>query len=587
VIPEEKIAEIRAACRISEFISPHISLKRRGRSLMGLCPFHNEKSPSFSVNDDNGFYHCFGCNESGNVFKFLMQVENISFPESVRKVAERYGITVPETDDPRARQRASLYDVNASAARYFRRCLLETPAGKPILEYLSERGIGDDACEEFTIGAASTSGDGLVRWFAREGVDSAAAVTLGLLGSRGNGLFDRFRGRLMFPIRDGQGRVIGFGGRVVGDANGPKYLNSPESEVYRKSRALYGIYEARKAMRDCDELLLVEGYLDVVALHQSGVCNVVATCGTALTPDQARAMRRHASEVVTLFDADTAGGAAAARSFPIFIEAGIWSRAALLPDGEDPDSFVRSQGADALREKVRRAAPLAEVYAKHRVASAPAGTSGLAHAAADMAEILAKVEDPFEYDLLISKAALWTEISEDELRRQSRRRRALSQQRTQSAAPQVESHTALPRPAGAAGPEELLACALLAGPDASHALEESIVLNSMENGVWKQLVDDIIGRCRAGRSIDPTELAEGLPGDYRSRVMHRLLDGSFADAGLRSQVIADCVSKIEERARRAHNRSLLMELKRREELGVDDGTEDGLAELKPRKRPDA
>lgn len=587
MIPEEKIAEIRAASQISEFISPHISLKRRGRSLLGLCPFHNEKSPSFSVNDENGFYHCFGCNESGNVFKFLMAIENLTFPEAVRKVADRYGIVVPENEDPRSRQRASLYDINASAARYYRLCLLETPAGRPVLDYLSGRGIGEEVAELFSIGAASTSGDGLRRWFAREGIDKAAAISLGLLGSRGSRVYDRFRGRLMFPIRDGQGRVIGFGGRAIADGDGPKYLNSPESEVYHKSRALYGLYEARKAMRDSEELLLVEGYLDVVALHQAGIGNVVATCGTALTSEQAGAMRRHASEVVTLFDADSAGGAAAARSFPIFLESGIWARSATLPDGEDPDSFVRTHGAEAMRERVRRAAPLVEAYAKHRVASAPAGTSGLAHAAADMAELLAKVEDPFQYDLLVSKAALWTEISEEELRRQGRMRRAQAQRRAQSA-PREERFAPTPsRPAGAAGPEELLVCALLAGPEAVAELDTQRILDSLENGVWKQLVDDIIDRVRTRRSIDPAELAESLPGDYRSRVLERLLDETFADAGIRKKVVADCVSKIEERARRAHNRTLLADLKRREELGVDDVAREGLADLIPRKRPDA
>ncbi len=554
---------------------------------MGLCPFHNEKSPSFSVNDENGFYHCFGCNESGNVFKFVMAMENISFPEAVRKVADSCGIAVPESNDPHARQRASLYDVNASAARYFRRCLLETPAGKPVLEYLANRGIGDEVAEEFTVGAASTSGEGLVKWFKREGIDMRAAVSVGLIGRSGERIYDRFRGRLMFPIRDGQGRVLGFGGRVIGDGDGPKYLNSPESDVYHKSRALYGLYEARKALRDADELLLVEGYLDVIALHQAGVGNVVATCGTALTPEQARSMRRHASEVVTIFDSDSAGMAAAARSFPIFIEAGIWSRAATLPEGEDPDSYVRGEGRDALRDKVRRAAPLAEAYAKHRVANAPPGTSGLAHAASEVAELLAKVEDPFEYDLLVSKAALWTEISEEELRRQSKRRRAAADRRTQSSAPEPYGVQAPVRPAGAAGSEELLACALLAGPDAVAGIDSETLLNSLENGVWKALVSDIIERAREGRSIDPTEIAEKLPGDYRSRVLERLLDETFTDAAIRSRVVADCILKIEERARRAHNRSLLVELRRREELGVADNAQDGLADLRPRKRPDA
>ena len=274
MISEERIAEVRQSARISEFVTPHVSLKRRGRSFVGLCPFHNEKTPSFTVDDERGFFHCFGFSAGGNVFKFLMLIENLTFPESVHKVAAHYGIKIPEEGAHASGARDAMFEATASTARYFRRCLIETPVGKPMLNYLAERGIGEEASERFLIGTSPDSGDGLVRWFQKEGINPQLGLKVGLLGDRGGRLYDRFRGRLMFPIRDAQGRVIGFGGRMLGDGDGPKYLNSSESELYHKSRALYGVYEARDALRNDAAMILVEGYFDVIALHQAGVQNL-------------------------------------------------------------------------------------------------------------------------------------------------------------------------------------------------------------------------------------------------------------------------------------------------------------------------
>jgi DNA primase len=419
VISDDKIAEIRQAARISEFISPHVALKRRGRSLLGLCPFHNEKSPSFSVDDDRGFYHCFGCSAGGNVFTFLMEHERLTFPEAVRKVASHYGIDVPETDANTERRDPSFYEINASAARYYRRFLVETEHGRRFRDYLASRGIGEEVAETFTVGAASPSGTGLARWLAKEGVDLRKAAALGLVVDRGGTAYDRFRDRLMFPIRDSQGRVIGFGGRQMGDGDGPKYLNSPESEVYQKSRALYGIYEARDALRHAETVLLVEGYVDVIALHQAGVPNTVATCGTAFTATQLRMIRRHAAEVVTFFDGDAAGRRAAARSLPVFVEESLWPKGVSLPEGEDPDTFVRNAGVDALRDKVRAAVPLATVYAEQIQATAGRDSASVARLGTELAGILALVKNEFERDFLLKKVAFAAGLSEEVLRREA------------------------------------------------------------------------------------------------------------------------------------------------------------------------
>jgi DNA primase len=577
VIPEEKIAEIRESAKISEFVSAHVTLKRRGRSLLGLCPFHNEKTPSFSVNDEHGFFHCFGCSAGGNIFKFLMMMENLTFPEAVRKVAERYGIRVEDDGDRSADARATLFEVNASAARYFRRCLLETPPGKDALAYLGRRGIGDQASDAFQIGVAPSSGDGLVRWLRREGGEIEHAIKVGLIGNRGGRTYDRFRGRLMFPIRDAQGRVIGFGGRLIADGDGPKYLNSPESEVYRKSRALYGVYESRDALRDSELLLLVEGYLDVIALHQAGIKTTVATCGTALTAEQARIMRRYAADVVTLFDGDAAGGSAAARSFPIFIEAGLWARGAELPAGEDPDSFVRSHGREALERRIEQAVPLAEAYVRHVVDTAAGGDIGMARAGAELAALLGKVDDPFARDLLVRKASLWTGLSEDVLRRQGRK-----------TAPPAPGRPAPPRRSRAAsGPEELLVTLALVDRECALRADRSGALDEMADPVWKALADGIISLIRKGKTIDVGEILDELPDEPKSRVRTKLLEGDFGDSEVRGRIVDDCVRKIQEATRRRHNAAMLAELRKREQLGIDLQPDEELAGWKPRNPSDA
>ena len=584
MIAEEKIAEIRQAARISEFISPHVALKRRGRNLTGLCPFHEEKTPSFSVDDERGFYHCFGCGTGGNVFKFLMAIEGLSFPEAVRKVAERYGIDVPEQGGAKAApSRDRYYHTNASAARYFRRCLLETPAGRPVLDYLSRRGVGDEVAETYLLGASPTSGDGLVRWLRKEGIDASTARELGLLVERGGALQDRFRGRLMFPIRDAQGRVVGFAGRSIGDDAGPKYLNSAESPVYHKSRVLYGLFEAREALRSVSTLILVEGYLDAIALRQAGVASVAATCGTALTAEQARMIRRQADEVIVVFDGDGAGTAAAARSFPVFTDAGLWPKMVVLPAGEDPDSFVRASGLEAFEQCLDRAVPLVDAFVEFTAQAAGGGPSGAARAAAELSAVLARLDNPFERDVLIRKAALWTGISEDVLRRQASAETVRSRPtRRPPALPGAKT------PGGAPGPEELLVTLMLTGDDVVRRVHDEEVFNLMVSPVWKPVAAAMIDRLQRGLPVDPGATLEEIPEQYRQRVAGRLVEGAgFDDAETRERVLADCIRGIRRSARRRHNESLLLELRRREELGAEVKPGEELAGWKPRNLSDA
>jgi DNA primase len=432
--------------------------------------------------------------------------------------------------------------------------------------------VSKSAVETYGLGAAPVSGKGLTAWFEREAIDGGDAVKLGLLGEKEGRRYDRFRGRLMFPIRDIQGRTLGFGGRSGESAAGPKYLNSPESEIYRKSRALYGVYEGRQALREAERAVVVEGYLDVIALHEAGIEAVVASCGTALTVEQARLLKRFSSEVVVLFDGDDAGMAAAARSFPVFVEAGVWAYGAFLPRGEDPDSYVRTHGAAKMLAVIKNAAPLAESYVR-RLGSG-SGIADSARAAAELASVLKKVSDPFEHDLLVRKAAMWTGVSEQLLRSRGRPERSATPVPVGSGS------------GGAAGSEELLATVLLADPGLAAQVDEAEALRSMQDATWRDIVARTIEAAPGGK-VDAGEMLAGLSKTLRDRVAGRLAEGAVADPSMRQRVLTDCVKSIQAQARRRHNLDLVSKMRKREQLDPDRDLPEELAEWKPREGCDA
>jgi DNA primase len=582
VIAEQKIAEVRQAARISEFVSPYVALKRSGRGMLGLCPFHGEKSPSFSVDDDRGFYHCFGCGAGGNVFKFVMQMENVTFPEAVRKVAAHYGIDVPDDSGPpgAASERDASFAMLASAANFYHAVLGKPGFGETVRNYLVERGIGEAARERFFLGASPASGDALTQHLRREKHDLRIAERIGLVGLRGGSAYDRFRGRLMFPIRDPQGRTLGFGARRIGDGDGPKYLNSSDSHAYHKGRVLYGLLEAREAERrppgragqegapaaarpaGSGELVLVEGYLDVIAMSQAGLTGVVAGCGTALTLDQARLIRRHAGDVVALLDGDDAGRRAAARSFPVFLEAGLWARGVFLPQGEDPDTFVRRHGAPALRAEIEKAKPLVEAYSRY-VAEGATGAGATARVGAELAEVLRKVENPFEYDDFVKKAALWTGVSERVLREQSR------------PAPKAPVHAEQRRsavPSGPPGAEELLVTVFLSDPGCIDRLEGRDIVSKLQTEPWATIAGDIFAARDTVGGFEPGDILAGLEDGLRGRLADRLReDPAFGDPAARERVMADCLAKLSAAALERSKRWMLAELRRLEEIGDEAG----------------
>ena len=410
-IPEEKIAEIRESTDIIDVVSQYVTLKKRGKTFMGLCPFHNEKSPSFSVDPARGFYHCFGCGEGGNVFSFVMAMEKVSFPEAVRSLAEKAGISIvfSQADEDAAKETEILYHVNQIAADFFKDCLMKTEAGKRAFGYFIGRGFSKKIIETFGIGYAPNRWDGLIQKAGRSPVALVDLAKAGLIVGRkdGSGYYDRFRGRLMFPIFNPSGRIVGFGGRILTKGeDAPKYINTPETAVYRKSRLLYGLYQSAAGIRSVDRALLVEGYTDVMRLHQEGFTYAVASAGTALTEEQAVLLTRYSKRVTLVYDGDSAGFQAALRGVDILVGAGHHVDVSPLPGGSDPDSYLKTHGRKALQSVLDGANSFIDfrlemLRKEGKLESSP----DRARAARVLMETIARVKDPLERNLLVKEAA--------------------------------------------------------------------------------------------------------------------------------------------------------------------------------------
>jgi DNA primase len=358
-IPPQFIDDLLTRVDITDVIDARVPLKKAGKNLQACCPFHNEKSPSFTVSPEKQFYHCFGCGAHGTAIGFLMEYDQMSFPESIHELAESVGMTVPTTQSlaPNPAKK-NLYDLLDKVSQYYVYQLQTHPKRAEFVEYLKRRGLSDKTVEHFNIGMAPDGWDNVLKTFGGNKEAIQQLNEAGLLSSNDNGrTYDRFRNRVMFPIRDRRGRVIGFGGRVLDDST-PKYLNSPETPVFHKGHELYGLYQARKANRQLNRVVIVEGYMDVIALAEKGISNAVATLGTATTPEHLKQLQRSAPEVVFCFDGDRAGREAAWRAaenaLPL-LGGNHQLRFMFLPDGEDPDTLVKEQGAEAFNQMVEQA----------------------------------------------------------------------------------------------------------------------------------------------------------------------------------------------------------------------------------------
>ncbi len=406
-IPEMKIEEIRSSADIVDIISGYVQLKKRGRNYVGLCPFHQEKTPSFTVSEEKQIFHCFGCHAGGNVFKFLMDYKSVSFVEAVQEVAEQLGIPIQYEkgyDAAKQDELEVLFDINLQAAKYFSNNLLKSDNGEIARKYLQDRNVKPQTQKVFGIGYALPEWEHFLQFARDNKIDLLKAKTIGLLDTRDNGeYYDKFRDRIIFPIFSPNGRVIAFGGRILTDReNTAKYLNSPESQIYYKRRSLYGLFHSKEEIRKLDKAILVEGYMDLISLYQHGVKNVVASSGTSLTEEQIQLLSRFTKNIIVLFDADTAGQKASMRSVELLLKQNFEIKVISLPKGEDPDSYINEYGREQFEELVNKAQNFLEfqtaVYEENGMLEDPAKQS---EAIREILNLLLLVTDELKRTILI------------------------------------------------------------------------------------------------------------------------------------------------------------------------------------------
>ncbi len=571
------VDEVRRAADIVRVIGDHVGLKRVGTSWKGLCPFHQEKTPSFNVRSDPPLFHCFGCGEGGDVFKFVMRREGCTFPEALETLARRFGVPVPERSfeagpERQARERV-LEALEAAAIHYTRQ--LWSPAGRAALDYLRGRGFEKATLERIRAGAALEGWEDLGRAL-RPRFPDEVLLNAGLVlpGKDGRQPYDRFRNRAMFPILDEAGKVVAFGARSL-DGSEPKYLNSPETQVYQKSRTLYGLYWAKDAIRREGRIVLMEGYLDVARALERGVGEAVATCGTALTTSHARLLRRFSERVLLNFDQDEAGQNAARRSFEALAGEGLQLHVVELPQGHDPDSYLREAGADAYRERLAQAPPFVEwamkrTAARHDLATPP----GQAAYARELLPVLAREPREVERAAWVRRAAevggLDRAALETELRRAQR-----------PAAPPPRPQ---PAPAQAHGRGEMLAAekwllAMIVGgalgiEEALGELDESDVADRPAAPLWRAL----LALVRRGAGLDLAALASELPDPAQQQQVRELV---FAPPPTGNATPLGCVHEIKAWALEARKQTVLRALHAAGPRG-DDALERELIELKRR-----
>ncbi len=363
LIPEEIVENIRLRTDIVQIISDYVTLQKKGRNYVGFCPFHRESDPSFTVTPDKQIFHCFGCNAGGNVFKFIMLQHNLSFPEAVKMLGEKVGVDVPDRYSPQVRERLrreeKAWQINALARDFYQSVLLQHPEAAMARDYITGRGITADIIKDFGLGYAPAAWDALIKFMRSKGISVPDLLKVGLSVSGDRKAYDRFRSRLMFPIADARGRVVGFGGRVLGEGL-PKYLNTAETDFFSKGKILYGLDRARQAIRDMGYVIITEGYMDTIAAHQFGMSNTVASLGTSMSREHGQLLMNYTREVIIAYDADAAGVAAAVRGLDLLQDLGFRVRVLSLPEGKDPDEFLRARGLDQWRQQVENATPLVE-----------------------------------------------------------------------------------------------------------------------------------------------------------------------------------------------------------------------------------
>ena len=541
-IPDSVIDEVRDHTDIVEVVSQFVTLKKVGKNFKGLCPFHSEKTPSFTVSPEKRIYHCFGCGAGGNVFKFVIETQNISFIDAVRQFADSAGISIPQPNadnlnNPLYKEREALKKANELAANYYHSLFHDSEAGLAARNYLKGRYFTGEILDKYSIGWASPGWRGLINYFHKIGTLSRKTVLQsGLVIEKedGSNVYDRFRGRVIFPIKDLHGSVIGFGGRAIADGDNPKYLNSPETTLYQKSQTLFGLDMAKQAIRKEDQAILVEGYFDQMRATQFGIFNTVATCGTALTPKQAGILRNYASSVVLVFDSDNAGRSAAEKGFEVLHEKGLQVKIVFLPEGKDPDSYIHENGVDNFMEKIKTAKPYLESYIDTVVAGKDGNSpSTRVEMANKVLPIVGKVHnlverngllEYFSFKAKIDDASFLTELKKSFLRNQPR-----------IDIPETETNSTL-------NLERHLVHLILSGKETAKRVFKAVNLEDFSNPALKSIATTCLQMIDKNEDVEIDKLIDQTDDpEIRSRLTQFGLEPLEFDSP--EKTVSDCVTK--------------------------------------------
>ena len=542
--PNSTFDEIRLRSDIVDIVSEHVQLKKTGKNYKGLCPFHSEKTPSFTVSPDKQIFYCFGCSVGGNVFKFLMELEEIPFIEAAKKLATKAHVPLPTSNwdanqGGGSEERVRLQKINSQATQYFQSLLADPEAGKAARDYLESRDFDADTLERYQIGWASPDWRDLLTIFKSKA--NCSPVDLEKAGliikkNEGTDYYDRFRGRIIFPLKDRNGNAIGFAGRVINDEEQPKYLNSPETPLYIKGNQLFGLDSARESIRKNDNALVVEGYFDQIRAHQHGIRNVVATCGTALTSTQARLLKQMASKVTLVFDSDSAGQSAAEKGFEVLFEQGLRVHIITLPDKHDPDSFIQAKGKEEFIKEIQNSKPFIESYILKIIGSEDrASPEGRLNMVNRVLPLLAKVTNEVERSEWVRYFSDNTGVEGTSLLKELKK--ALGQKK--SVVSREETLVSREKP----DPELYLVHLLLNDPKVAGKIRENISPESLDASNIGDSLQFCLNRIEERGSIDIHELLES-PED--SPVKNQLLQIQMTpvDFDDHERAIDDCIREI-------------------------------------------
>ena len=563
---EDIIRRVRDSIDIVELISGYLSLKKTGKNHTGLCPFHAEKTPSFNVNSDKQIFHCFGCGVGGDVFKFIELQEGLNFPEAVKTLATKAGISLPadsasRTQDKKSEdERKALFAIVADAAEYFQQ-ELNGPAGSAARAYLVKRGVSESTITDFSLGYARPEWDGLLRHLKQKGYGLGLLEKAGLIIKRneGEGYYDRFRGRIIFPIRDMSGHVIAFGGRVMDDTL-PKYLNSPETPLYSKSNVLYCLDKAKDAGRKQGYFIIVEGYLDALACHQYGVKNAIATLGTALTDGHMRLMKRFAQKIVLIFDPDPAGVKATLRGLDLFVASNMKVNVVSLPDGNDPDTFLQKQGAEAFAACLRGSVKFMDFVLSQVVKGGPpASIDEKVEKAGEMLGFIAKLLSGIERDHYVKRTAEALDLDESVLRQEMP-----TQPKHLGPAPADKK----PAPATKAKrprAEEILIHLMLKDGEIAQQLQDQIKPQDFTDPLFQRAAAKVFQVLAAQHKLDSSELLAEADEELRHVLSHySMLEVEYEDPHKHCR---DCVDVIKQQDPEKKMKLLYKEIQEAEARG--------------------